>query len=509
LKIKSFKNINELSSYFQFSHKGQVITLDVDQTDFNIANAQRKMKDSEVLSTLAANVNGFCLEVGTSYGYSAVQIAHNINDGLLFTVNLLPSQLKSVNSLHTHLPTVDEIGHLYRDVELDNVAQIYANSVDWVVPSCIDRLQLVFIDGDHHEDMVFTDSQKLYSRIESGGYLVWHDFNPYMRQSYKWIDSSMRGAEKFLQYIRHEGQVYHLEQSWVGFIQKSQESNIPRNKKSVSQELEVPILEISFLQANEVKQAYKIKKETKKLYVGVFYDHENFISHNAANIFKKYMPEWVEPVFIDKLDNLKLINLDYIIAVDKKSLNAAKSTVPRENILINECSYGVDDQLFYPASHISSVFTKCCWIGNTEIIEDDELELISSACKKEGISLLILDYKFVKDKDLLSNNYIRDNYFHSSNLYICAPLIERTLNPILEALSCGLPVISTDVGIATEIVRDGWNGFIVERTEVSVREAIRKVKELNLKEMSFNARQTISLGWSWQSKLQNLISILD
>lgn len=45
--------------------------------------------------------------------------------------------------------------------------------------------------------------------------------------------------------------------------------------------------------------------------------------------------------------------------------------------------------------------------------------------------------------------------------------------PILESLASGRPVISTNVGIVPELVRDGHNGLIFERSRSGLEETIR------------------------------------
>ena len=54
-------------------------------------------------------------------------------------------------------------------------------------------------------------------------------------------------------------------------------------------------------------------------------------------------------------------------------------------------------------------------------------------------------------------------FYHSLDVYVCASRSEGTPNPCLEAAACGLPVITTAVGNMPELIRDGHNGFLVER----------------------------------------------
>lgn len=43
------------------------------------------------------------------------------------------------------------------------------------------------------------------------------------------------------------------------------------------------------------------------------------------------------------------------------------------------------------------------------------------------------------------------DYYNSIDVYVCASSIEGTPNPVLEAMACGVPVISTDVGIVPQL----------------------------------------------------------
>ncbi len=70
---------------------------------------------------------------------------------------------------------------------------------------------------------------------------------------------------------------------------------------------------------------------------------------------------------------------------------------------------------------------------------------------------------------------------------------------ITEALATGLPVISTPVGIAPDIIVDGRNGFLVERDGRSVGERMEQLATLDdaeMDDMRRRARESVeSYGW--------------
>jgi glycosyltransferase involved in cell wall biosynthesis len=68
-------------------------------------------------------------------------------------------------------------------------------------------------------------------------------------------------------------------------------------------------------------------------------------------------------------------------------------------------------------------------------------------------------------------------YYGEIDLLVCCSAIEGTPNPVLEAMACGLPVISTDVGIVPELLGPKQQDFIVERTIESLADAIRRIAQ--------------------------------
>lgn len=54
-----------------------------------------------------------------------------------------------------------------------------------------------------------------------------------------------------------------------------------------------------------------------------------------------------------------------------------------------------------------------------------------------------------------------ENVYAAIDVYVCPSATEGLSNVLLEAMAAGKPVIATEVGGNVELVRDGWNGFLV------------------------------------------------
>ena len=83
-------------------------------------------------------------------------------------------------------------------------------------------------------------------------------------------------------------------------------------------------------------------------------------------------------------------------------------------------------------------------------------------------------------------------WYNSLDCYVCFSIFEGGPLPIMEAMACGIPCISTPVGQVPEIIIDGVNGFIVE-TKEGLKEKIELLKsnhELR-KMIAQNARSTM------------------
>lgn len=104
------------------------------------------------------------------------------------------------------------------------------------------------------------------------------------------------------------------------------------------------------------------------------------------------------------------------------------------------------------------------------------------------------------------------NYYAKIDLYVCPSKIEGTPNPVLESMACGVPVISTDVGVVSDAfgpLQKEW--LLAERSQKSLKEKLRKFyfeRESLVSNLSNENLETIK-KWDWSIKSQNFKSFFD
>lgn len=221
LKVVIIDTISQLMNYYDLNKDGVILEKDIDIVRVEDDKFERARRDAEVLTTLSANSSNSVLELGTSSGHGTYKLATNLRPGkTVYTVNILPEQFTGDCSLITHLIGKDEIGSFYRQNNLTNVTQFYANTLTWKIPEEVSDLSMVFIDAAHDSEAVYKDSLLTWERLASGGFMVWHDFSPIFRGKFDWINSSMTGVTQFLLHKGLESEIVNLRNSWMGILRK-------------------------------------------------------------------------------------------------------------------------------------------------------------------------------------------------------------------------------------------------------------------------------------------------
>jgi len=220
MRVRIIESLDDLKKTFGLHYNPLILENDLDIIDTECDFFDRKRRDAECICTIAANSSSSCLDLGTSDGRSAFKMATNIREGKVYTVNILPEQYKGDGNAITHLLNSEQIGIFFRERNIGNIEQIYADTMTWQIPETINNLSCVLVDACHDSDFVYSDTKKIFDRVKPGGFILWHDFNPLLRNKYDWINSVMTGVERFLNEFQLDIEIIHLKNSWIGILQK-------------------------------------------------------------------------------------------------------------------------------------------------------------------------------------------------------------------------------------------------------------------------------------------------
>jgi UDP-glucose:(heptosyl)LPS alpha-1,3-glucosyltransferase len=102
-------------------------------------------------------------------------------------------------------------------------------------------------------------------------------------------------------------------------------------------------------------------------------------------------------------------------------------------------------------------------------------------------------------------------FLAASDMFVLPSAYEANALVVLEALASGLPVVSTRVGFAPEIIDDGVNGFLVERHATEIGDRLERLAELDSEELGEwrrRARSSIE-PYSWRAVAQRYLDLAD
>lgn len=139
-------------------------------------------------------------------------------------------------------------------------------------------------------------------------------------------------------------------------------------------------------------------------------------------------------------------------------------------------SDGVDTSLFVPAGlerfqseNLQNRTIRIGWAGNSQWVVGD-LKGINTILRPAVSALQEAGYNVeLITSDRLNRMIPHDEmpgFYNGIDVYVCASSCEGTPNPVLEAMACGVPVVSTDVGLVPELFGDKQKHFILKERSV-------------------------------------------
>lgn len=164
---------------------------------------------------------------------------------------------------------------------------------------------------------------------------------------------------------------------------------------------------------------------------------------------------------------------------------------------------GVDPDLFYPINRYrlrdkEKAPLVIGWVGNSQWQLPYDLKGLKTFIKPAVKQLSESGYSIQgiycdRNKGYIPHNEMV-NYYSKIDILVCMSKTEGTPNPVLEAMACGVPIISTDVGIIPQVFGKKQKEFILE--DLSIESLINSILKL------YNNRNIL-----WELSEENLKQI--
>lgn len=207
----------------------------------------------------------------------------------------------------------------------------------------------------------------------------------------------------------------------------------------------------------------------------------------------------------------QLDTVKFVYTVSTFAKEKLQEIYNKESIVIPNA---VDDKIFYYEPHKKNKVITISIIG----AEDSEFKKISNILeaikivKKEGYKI---DLKWItptapvksKEKAIVNpKQIVIGDTLRNSDIYICASMYESFCLPVLEAMTCGAAVITTNNGGNMDFIEDGYNALIIEKN--NIEDIVNKLKMLIENE---NLRNTIAKNgvekasqYSWNITMERI-----
>jgi glycosyltransferase involved in cell wall biosynthesis len=253
----------------------------------------------------------------------------------------------------------------------------------------------------------------------------------------------------------------------------------------------------------------EIKKKYKKydlFYVMGFqtYERINFLPKDRTMVGIHSCHSWdnkkTTPTNVVKPDKALVAYLNTFLRVDavSKYLYDLFNEAGVESLYYTP--NGVDSELFRPHDGIREGFTVGYSGTKTHDWRKGISEFILPAAKKAGVKVNLA--MRIKGETIPLEEM--PAFYNTLDAYICASASEGFSLSVLEAASCGVPIISTRVTGCTELIKHRVNGLFVDRDVDDIVKKIRRLQDPKYRNwMSQNMREDIVKHHCWSKKVNS------
>ncbi len=200
--------------------------------------------------------------------------------------------------------------------------------------------------------------------------------------------------------------------------------------------------------------------------------------------------------------------------------------------------WGINQQMFNPTKGDQQIRRKLNWQNNKVLIMNRWFEpvygveyfiealpevikkipetrviLIGEGSLGQKIRNMVNDYN-LKDFVWFAGRIPHEkmaNYLCVSDLYVSSSLSDGSSSCLMEALSCGIPAVVSDVSVYYEWIKDGYNGYVVPRknpTAIS-RAIVSILQNPNINQMKANSLAIAKEKADWDKNYQKMEEVFN
>lgn len=279
----------------------------------------------------------------------------------------------------------------------------------------------------------------------------------------------------------------------------------------------LPFLNYKIIKDCHVFRSYHLLGSVPAIVAKIFFQ-KPFIFNYAYDYFKFALidKKYFQAVLIYLINPISLF-FCHKFFVANKTLEA-RLISPKSIFLPN----GVDVNLFLPSRNINKNLIKILSIGRLEKQKNFNnlilalsnskfmLIIIGGGSQKENLINLAKNRKVrLKIIDKVDNKDIV-GYYRQADVFILPSLIEGHPKVLLEAMSCAIPVVGSDVEGIKDIIFNDKNGLLCSTNPQSIKQSIFKLSnnfQLR-KKLAQNARKTIERKYNLKILLKKEIQAI-
>jgi len=239
--------------------------------------------------------------------------------------------------------------------------------------------------------------------------------------------------------------------------------------------------------------------------------------------FLKKKNLWLKEKIAYLIEKIAYKNANKIILTSKRDRNFVINKFKICSKKIKLVPNYIDTEIFKPLLNIPKEKNRIIFVGRLEkqknlfnLIEaiaplKVKLIIIGSGSFKKKLENFVREKKAnVEFKGNIPNEKLPEE-LNKSKIFILPSFYEGCPKALLEAMSCGLPCIGTDVEGINEIIKHKENGYLCKTDAHSIRKAILEVLNNNnlQAKISQNARKTILENFSLEKILEEEIRIYE